>query len=85
MLRALWWDLTLSLESRTMTPDQIAVLGKIFIDQLEAKIDSLPEGDEKATATHHAVRIHHHMSKLLEMGHGRGDVVMMSPIDKPPV
>lgn len=67
-----------------MTPDQIAVLGKIFIDHLEAKIETLPEGDEKAEATHHAVRIHHHMNRLLEMGSGRGDVSVMSPIDKPP-
>lgn len=57
-----------------MTPVQIAHLGKVFIDHLEAKIESLPEGDEKATATHHATRIHHHMTALLKMADTRGDV-----------
>lgn len=68
-----------------MTRNELAVLGRIFIDHLEATIEALPEGDEKATASHDAARIHHYMTRLLRMGHDRGDVTVYSPIDKPPV
>lgn len=68
-----------------MTPDQIATLLKVGMDHLEAKLETLPEGDEKATAIHHAVRAHHHLTKLATMAADRGDITPMSPIDKPPV
>ena len=69
-----------------MTPDQIATILKVGMDHLEAKIESLPEGDTKATAFHHATRAHHHLTKIAGLAIDRGDITPNSVGgDKPPV
>ena len=69
-----------------MTPNQIATLLKVGMDHLEAKLETLPEGDTKATANYHAARAHHHLTKLAVMATDRGDITPSSVGgDKPPV
>lgn len=64
--------------------DELAHQGRAWIEEVEAVISDLPEGDEKAEASHHAARIHHHMTKLAKMAHAKGQLVAFSPIDKQP-